>query len=195
MKVKKKKINNMLKVKCNVSNLKQLDKQIDFIDKMTNMKSDKNFQNFIKNKCMSTLEEIMNQLLIGGTTNDYAIDLYKSSNHIQDEKDGFIIYNNAKIAADTKHPENYPKGEFSIALAFEYGVGIVGDGTYTSDHFSPWEYNKHNYQNSWFYIPEGGEFEWARTSGYKGFEIYRNLAIKIENNISQWVREYYNMEV
>lgn len=181
----------MLKVNAKVSGLKKLNKYINYVDKMSNMKKDIAFQDYIKSKCMSALEKIMDELLIGGTTNDYAIDLYKSSNHIQDEEDGFIIYNDAKIAADTKYPDNYPNGEFSIALAFEYGVGIVGEGQYINDHFQPWEYNVNNYENNWFYIPEDGSLEWARTSGYKGFEIYRNLAIEIEKNLKKWVDKYY----
>ena len=181
----------MFKANFDVSGLKELDKHINYVNKMLNMKTDKDFQNYIKNKCMSALEELMDRLLIGGTTNDYAIELYKSSNHIQDEEDGFIIYNDAKIAADTKYPDNYPNGEFSIALAFEYGVGIVGDGQYINDHFSPWEYNVHGYSKNWFYIPEDGELGWARTSGYKGFEVYRNLAITIEQNLKKWVEDYY----
>ena len=44
----------------------------------------------------------------------------------------------------TKHLEDYPNG-FSIALAFEYGVGIVGQ---TNPVPNAWEYNLKDYNKT-----------------------------------------------
>ena len=181
----------MLKISKDFINLKAINKQLDYVNKMLSMKKDKRFQQYIKDKCMNELENIMNELLIGGTTNDEYINVYRECNHIKDEENGFVIYNDAKIPANTKHPDNYPNGEFSLALAFEYGVGIVGEGTYTNDKFTAWDYNINNYNFGWYYKQDG---ELLHSYGYQGFEIYRKLAIEIENNINKWVNDYY-MEV
>ena len=66
------------------------------------MKTDINFQKYIQQKCMEALERIMNIRLVGGTTNDDAISIYRSSNHIIEDVNGFIIYNDAKIPANAK---------------------------------------------------------------------------------------------
>lgn len=181
----------MLKVKVDVKGLKELDKHIELVNKMLKMKTDKDFQTFIQNKCMGTLEKVMNERLTGGTTNDEAISLYRSSNHLQEEEDGFIIYNDAKIPAISSGL--YPNGQFSIALAFEYGVGITGQGTYENDYFQPWEYNVNNYNFGWFYPTGDGSY--STTYGYMGFEIYRYTIIDIQKNLNSWVEEYFRKKV
>lgn len=182
----------MLKTNIDVKGLKELDKHIEFVNKMLRMKTDKDFQKFIQDKCMEALNKVMDQRLVGGTTNDMAIGKYRESNHIQETEDGFIIYNDCKIGADTKHPENYPNGEFSIALAFEYGVGIIGQNT---DNPNAWEYNVNNYNFGWYFLPEDGDGQYHETAGYQGFEIYRYTAIEIQTNLNKWVEEYYSNEV
>ena len=183
----------MFKIKVEMKGLDKLDKHIEYVNKLLKMKTDENFQKFIQDKCMQTLNKVMNERLTGGTTNDDAITLYKSSNHLQEEPDGFVIYNDAKIPAIASQPNNYPGGQFSIALAFEYGVGIVGDGTYTNDHFQPWDYNINKYNFGWKYPKGNGHY--GTTYGYMGFEIYRYTAIEIEKNLSKWVNEYYRKKV
>lgn len=186
--LKKKK--NMIKTNITISNLDALDKQIQYVQKMEKMKTDNSFQKFIQKKCLETLNRVMNERLIGGTTNDEEIDLYKTSNHLEETDNGFIIYNNAKISTDNY--EDYPNGEFSIALAFEYGVGITGEGTYDDDIFTPWEYNINKYNFGWYY--KKGE-EKHHTYGYMGFEIYRYTTIEIKKKLNSWVNEYFNKKV
>lgn len=185
----------MLKVDCNVDNFEGLKKYINKVQIMLNMKVDKKFQTFIQDKCLETVNKITNQRLTGGTTNDMAIPLYKESNHIKETDNGFILYNDAKISADAKNYENYPNGEFSIALAFEYGVGIVGEGTYTDDVFKAWQYNVNNYNFGWKYPTETGDNVYDTTYGYMGFEIYRYTAIEISKNLNKWINEYYSKGV
>ncbi len=183
----------MFKVQINIDSIKKIDKYIEYVDKIKNMKNDKEFQNFIKNKSWETLNKVINNRLKSGqTTNDDSIELYRNSNHIEETSDGFIIYNNAKIPANVNgkqnNIENYPNGEFSIALAFEYGVGIVGIKT---GNEQSWDYNINNYKFGWF-LPKNvmGE-SGIRTIGYEGFQIYRFTAIEIENQLPKWVNEYY----
>lgn len=184
----------MLKYKIEVLNLKGLNKHIDYVNKMLNMKTDKSFQRFIQEKCWNTLQEVMNERLIGGTTNDDQIELYKNSNHIVEDKEGFIIYNDAKIPADYYNilpfdTSSYPSGMFSIALAFEYGVGIIGENT---NNPNAWQYNLGDYNFGW-YLPKNvyGK-SGISTAGYMGFEIYRFTADRIKMRLSKWVNEYYS---
>ena len=77
-------------------------------------------------------------------------------------------------------------------MAFEYGVGITGEGTYQDDYFTPWEYNVNNYNFGWYYTKYG---KTEHTFGYMGFEIYRNISIKVQQNLSGWVNEYFSKKV
>ena len=180
---------SILNIKVVSNDLDKLKGTITLVKKLAKVQSDEEFRKYIQDKCMQTLNLVMNQRLSGGTTNDEFIGLYKSSNHIVTNDKGFVIYNDAKIPVEGKVSENYPNGEFNIALAFEYGTGITGEGTYTEDKFKAWDYNVNNYNFGWYYKKNG---EVLHTYGYMGFEIYRNTAIEIENNIQNWVDEYIN---
>lgn len=176
----------MLKISTNVTGINNIQKTIDFIDKMKSMKQDTDFQKFIQDKCMETLNQVMDERLIGGTTNDDSIELYRNSNHIIDDTEGFIIYNDAKIPANLKDPSTYPGEQFSIALAFEYGVGIIGENTVNEN---AWAYNINNYNFGWYFKDTDGKYH--QTGGYQGFEVYRFTVDKIQKNINSWVYEYY----
>ena len=189
----------MLKVNCEVKGLKELNKKIEYIKKMLQMKTDKSFQKFIQEKVLQAVNLVMQERLVGETTNDDQIELYKSSNHIREEENGFVLYNDAQIPANVKgvqnNIENYPDGMFSIAMAFEYGVGIIGTKTNDSN---AWEYNKNNYNFGWILpkevaeqngIPLGQEY-----AGYQGMQIYRYTAEKIKQDLPKWVEEYFKQE-
>lgn len=183
----------MLNVTTNIDSLEKLDEYIKKVNLLSKVKDNATFREYIQQKCMETLEKVMNTYLKGGTTNDEYIDLYKSSNHLETNDNGFIIYNDATIDADVSGRQNdisnYPDGKFSIALAFEYGVGIVGIGSYENDYFQPWEYNKQNYTFGWW-LPKSAGYGSVTTAGYKGMEIYRHLAIEINANLQKWVKDF-----
>lgn len=193
----------MLKIQPKVDNLEGLKKVIDYAEKMSKMATNKNFQEFIQDKCLRTVESITNQRLSGGTTNDEEIGLYISSHKIESFENGFILYNDAKIPADKYNTlpfdtSGYPNGEFSIALAFEYGVGVVGitgygleKGYAYNDLFSSKSKSHQKLIQEW-YLPNNvmGE-SGILTGGYSGFEIYRYTAIEIENNLKKWIDEFY----
>jgi len=185
----------MLSIKGTVDNLEGLKKYIEYIEKVQNMPTNLEFREYIKLRCIEALEKVMNERL-GGTTNDDSIEEYKKSNFVEDTKDGFILFNNAKIPANVKGIQNdisnYDNGMFNLALAFEYGVGIVGMAT---GNPNAWEYNVQNYNFGWYLpnevadrynIPRGQEF-----AGYKGLEIYRYTAYEINSNLGKWIDEYY----
>lgn len=182
----------MLKVKIDLQGLENLQEHINIAEKFLKLKKDKEWNKFLQQKVLQTLNRVIARRLKGGTTNDDAINLYVSSNKIEETENGFILYNDATIEAETQNKDNYPNGKFSIALAFEYGVGIVGENT-PVDRFIPWQYNVHEYNFGWYFRASDGKYH--QTAGYEGFEIYRYTADSVEKNINKWVKEYYSKEV
>lgn len=181
----------MIKGTLEVSGLDLLQKRIDYVKKLKQMQIDKNFQDFIKRKCLETVIEVSKQRLqVGGgaeqCTNEEYFNEYIENHKIRDTDNGFIIYNDLTVPANTTKPENYPNG-FSIAMAFEYGVGIVGENA--NDNPNAWAYNIHNYQFGWVF-KKGEEF--FATYGYAGFEIYRFSAIEIQKQLPIWVKNYFS---
>lgn len=182
----------MLDAKIQVTNLEDLQKHINFVKQMLSMKTDKSFQEFIKTKVLEVANKVTNERLVGGTTNDDAISAYKSNHKIRDYAEGFILYNDTTIPANSKDTSGYINGEFPVALAFEYGVGIVGQES--SNNENAWQYDINNHgQSGWVFVYEDGR--WERTRGYAGFEIYRNIAIEVSSQLKNWVSEYYKKEV
>ena len=132
----------MLDIKANIQGLEDLKNHIDFVDKMLKMKTDTTFQKFIQDKVLETVKKVTSERLTGGTTNDDAIGLYMENHKIREEQEGFILYNDTMIPANVSGKQNdisnYPNGMFPIALAFEYGVGIIGEENAIS---GAWEYD------------------------------------------------------
>ena len=182
----------MLKVSTNISGLKDLQKQIDKIEKILSLTNDSKYKKFLQNKIMQTLNEVMSERLAGTTNSEY-IEEYKLRNQFRDTDNGFILYNDFTIPAilSTKSTKtrNYSKG-FSVALAFEYGVGIVGQ---ENPKQGAWKYNINQYEKGWYYKSSSGEVLWTR--GYEGLEIYRYTKDRVEKNMNSWVQEYLRNEV
>ena len=173
-----------------IENFDLIQKRIDYIKKLRQMQSDKSFQHFIQDKCLETVKQISYQRLQTGSgaeqcTNDEYFSEYIQNHKIRETDNGFILYNDLTVPANTSKPENYPNG-FSIAMAFEYGVGIVGENA--NDNPNAWTYNVNNYQFGWVF-KNGNEY--FRTYGYAGFEIYRFSAIEIQKLLPSWVQEYF----
>ena len=185
-------------VKPKVQGLKQLDKYINFVNKFTLLKDDVQFQQDFRQWVLDLAIEVSNNLLIGGTTNDEAISTYISNHKIREIIDGegnskgFILYNDTKIPAIVKGKqndiENYPDEMFNVALAFEYGVGIIGPNTNAA---GAWEYNIQGYNFGWYLPKEVAGESGIQTAGYAGFEIYRNIAIEAEKRLNKWIEDYY----
>jgi len=169
-----------------VDNIKGLERHIKYVQDLSKMKSDRKFKKFIQEKCLETVRKITEQRLVGGTTDDEMIQEYKSRHKIREFSDGFVLYNDTTLPASmlsTNHPEDYPNG-FSIALAFEYGIGIVGQNNPVAN---AWEYNLRDYNFGWYYQKYDESYH---TYGYSGFEIYRYTAVEIEKQLPKWVNEY-----
>ena len=189
-----------------IQGLKNLENHIKFVTAMAQMKEDKNFQDFMKDKCLKTVIKKANEMFaINTTTNEDLKEAYLNNNKIRDEKNGFVVYNDLCITKETtKFSEGYI---FCVALAFEYGTGIIGSGS-VSFASNSYEYNvnknkvKVNDQliDGWWlskqknannpYVAESKSSNAVVTQGYSGMEIYRKSVIEIENNLNNWVNEY-----
>ena len=177
-----------LKSSVKVDSLEKLKNYIEYVQKFSTMKTDTEFQKYIQNKFLETVNKITDQRLIGGTTDDEYIEEYKYRHKIKETSDGFILYNDTVLPVEMlpvseKTANNYPNG-FSIALAFEYGVGIVGQN---DAKVGAWDYNVNNWNFAWHYKKDGQTYS---TYGYHGFEIYRYTKEEIENNLQKWIVEY-----
>lgn len=176
----------MIKTNIKVDSVEKLTKHIELVKSLTKLRGDSSFLDFLIEKCMKCLNETIDERLTGGTTNNDSIDEYKKNNVSQKVDGGFIIYNHTMGDISEMTPETqakYPNG-FSIAFAFEYGVGIVGAN---NPKQGAWEYNINEYEKHWVYRKNG---KYRATSGYEGFEIYRFTTEKIRNNLYDWVQEY-----
>lgn len=178
----------MLNTNVDVNGLEEFKKYVDYVKAMNSMKIDKKFQKFIQKKCLETVKQISNDRITNTTTDDEYIVEYKSRHKIRETSDGFILYNDTILPTEMlpvseKNVNNYPNG-FSIALAFEYGIGIVGQN---SAKEGAWEYNVNNWNFPWYYIKYGEKYS---TYGYEGFEVYRFTAEEIKKNLKNWVKEY-----
>lgn len=187
----------MFNVIYNISGLNELKEKIDYINKMLQMTKDSKFQKFIQEKCLQTINEIAREripLYVGEDKNPNLnlLEEYLLRNEIEEIDNGFIIKNSftlptEMLAIGKNKIENYPNG-FNIALAFEYGVGIVGENTPVE---GAWEYNINNYNIAWKFEEYGVSYtSW----GYSGAEVYRYSKEEIKKNLKGWVNEYFNIK-
>lgn len=169
----------MITIKSEINGLENIDKVVSSINKI---KVDRGLIEYIKKKVGNVLAEVMNEKLVGGTTNDEFIDTYKERNRFIDTADGFVLMNDAMALPNGTFHQSYP---FSIALAFEYGVGVVGARNPKDGH---WDYDvKGHGSGGWDYKKYGDVYH---TMGYEGLEIYRTLTERVNKNLSYWIEEY-----
>lgn len=202
----------MINISVKVNSINKLNKHIQYVEKLAKMKTDIRFQKEIQDRVLETVNRITEQRLVGGTTNDDAISEYKKNHKIRplidknNEEIGFELYNDTKVPANVNGVQNdisnYPEGMFSVALAFEYGVGIVGSNT---SNPNAWKYNINTYNqdksNNYgagylfgWYLPKDVANEYGingEYGGYQGFEIYRYTAKEIETMLPKWVNDYF----
>jgi hypothetical protein len=191
-----------------IQGLKNLENHVKFVTAMAQMKEDKKFQDFIKDKCLKTVIKKANEMFaINTTTNEDLKEEYLKNNKIRDEEGGFVVYNNLCI---TKETTRISKGyTFCVALAFEYGTGIIGSGSVSSSPDS-YKYNVNNNKvkvndqmiDGWWlskqknannpYVAESKSGNAVVTQGYSGMEIYRKSVVEIEKSLNNWVNEYFN---
>ncbi len=176
----------MINVSTKINSIDKLQRYIYCVNVLNGKETDNDFMDFLKQKFMRTLNDVIDVNLKDGTTNDEYIEEYKKNNIIEDTSDGFVLYNHtmADISEMSPHTQaKYPNG-FSIALAFEYGVGIVGEN---NAKMGAWEYNVNKHNFAWRYKKDGQIYS---TYGYEGMEIYRKTVTLINGSMKSWLFEY-----
>lgn len=168
----------MISVRISARNKKALDQHIEFVKKLILMETDKKFQKYIQNKCLETVKRVTDELMrYSGAT----VEAYKNNHKIEETENGFILYNDTVVESDSA---GYG-GSFPIALAFEYGTGIVGSQNAKE---GAWDYNINNHEKGWNYF-KNDKFHF--TQGYEGMEIYKKTEDVIKRQLSSWVMNYY----
>lgn len=183
----------MLKIQCEVVGLKELQKKIDYVNQLLKMKTDKTFQYFIQNKVLETVKKVSIERLVGKTTNEEDIEDYNANHKIRIEDDGFVLYNDYKIPADKYNTlpfdtSSYPDGMFNLAIAFEYGVGVIDTSGISKSK------SHQRLGNEWYLPKNVNGASGILTQGYEGQGIYKYTKIEIENNLPKWVEEYFTQE-
>lgn len=173
----------MLVIKNKIEGIENIDKVISLIDKVNDNKS---FNDYIKDKVKEVLKQVMEEKLVGNTTNEEDVEVYKQRNFFEDTDSGFILYNDSMVYPGERGHQYYP---FCIALAFEYGTGIVGASSPKEGH---WDYNIKKYKRDWSYHRNGVDYT---TQGYEGMEIYRTIKDRVNDNLEKWTKEYFKKEV
>lgn len=168
----------MISVRISARNKKALDQHIEFVKKLILMETDKKFQKYIQNKCLETVKRVTDELMrYSGAT----VEVYKNNHKIEETENGFILYNDTAVESESP---GYG-GAFPIALAFEYGTGIVGSQNAKE---GSWGYNINNHEKGWNYF-KNDKFHF--TQGYEGMEIYKKTEDVIKRQLSSWVINYY----
>lgn len=196
----------MFKIDIDIDSLKKLDKHIEFVNKMLKMKTDKEFQDYIKKKCLDEVKSYARlRLTQNTTTNEDLKDEYINGIFIRDTSNGFDIVSNLTIdKPTTPHSDGYT---FSVSMAFEYGTGIIGMGS--ADAPSGYRYNVNENKvvindelvDGWW-IPANkagnsitfGESKSGSavvTQGYEGMEIFRFAGANITQKMPQWLNDYF----
>ena len=179
-----------LKVTPNIDSLKKFQEYIDYVKKFSTLSYDREFQKYIQNKFLETVNKISLERLSGGTMSQE----YISNNKIRELDDGFVLYNDTTVDTDS---EGYD-GTFCIALAFEYGTGIIGQN---NPREGAWQYNVKGHTDGWWYpsnwddpnpikwVDKDGNIR-AFTRGMQGYEIYRYTQEEIKKQLTNWIKEY-----
>lgn len=169
---------NMLKIKFDII----VKSDSDTIQMICNINvSDMNLNQYLGEKSLAELKEVINKrynLSRGETFNEYL-----NNNILNVDDNGFKISNGTFVETG-----QYP---FNIALAFEYGMGIIGQ---ENPKESAWEYNVNMHQSRWSYYNQILN-EIGFTKGYQGMEIFRYAKEEIIKNLPNWIKEYYERGV
>ena len=81
-------------ISTDVKGIEKLEKHIDYVTKMLQMKTDKSFQKYIQSKVLETVKEVAtNRLALSETTNYEWIEEYQKNHKIREVEGGFELYN------------------------------------------------------------------------------------------------------
>lgn len=183
---------------------KDIQKQIDYLNKVGKALSSKEFFDYIKKKCEDILDDLTKNLLnSGGDLENGYLHIYRNSHKVDVNGEEIVISNNALVSLGQILAENYTESSkiklaqnyangFDLAKAVEYGTGVVGASSFASAMASQddWEYDLNNHGNKGWFYRSNGNIYWSK--GYTGTLIYERAIQKIEENVDDWIAEYIN---
>lgn len=199
----------MLKINTNIQGLDKLNKQIERLDKLIELQKNQSMLNIkLAQKMLDIVNNVARQRInLVPTSNDELKDEYLNNNKFRIEGDTIIIYNDlCIISPQSKVSDEYT---FCVALAFEYGTGVIGK---ENPKVGAWNYDVNSENNRAFidgekldgwWIPKskaGGVNTLAESrsgnavvvQGYEGMEIYRFAREEIIKQLPKLINDLLN---
>lgn len=199
----------MLKISSSVQNLDKLEQQIKRVDKLLELQKD---QSLLCEKLATQMLKILNQVAkqrinLIPTSNDDLKGSYLNNNKYRIEGNTIILYNDLCVVSPaSKISDEYT---FCVALAFEYGTGVIGK---ENPKIGAWSYDVNSGRNRAFingeqldgwWLPKekaGGVKILAESKngnavvvqGYEGMEIYRFAREEIVKQLPKIINDLLN---
>lgn len=199
----------MLKINSSVQNLDKLEQQIKRVDKLLELQKD---QSLLCEKLATQMLKILNQVAkqrinLIPTSNDDLKGSYLNNNKYRIEGNTIILYNDLCVVSPaSKISDEYT---FCVALAFEYGTGVIGK---ENPKIGAWSYDVNSGRNRAFingeqldgwWLPKekaGGVKILAESKngnavvvqGYEGMEIYRFAREEIVKQLPKIINDLLN---
>lgn len=199
----------MLKISSSVQNLDKLEQQIKRVDKLLELQKD---QSLLCEKLATQMLKILNQVAkqrinLIPTSNDDLKGSYLNNNKYRIEGNTIILYNDLCVVSPaSKISDEYT---FCVALAFEYGTGVIGK---ENPKIGAWNYDVNSGRNRAFingeqldgwWLPKekaGGVKILAESKngnavvvqGYEGMEIYRFAREEIVKQLPKIINDLLN---
>lgn len=199
----------MFKINTTIQGLDKLQKEIDRVDKLLQLQTNiQLFNTKLAERMLKIVNEVANnRISMFPTTNEEHKSEYLRNNKYQIEGNTIIIYNDTKITSPKSRVSD--AYEFSIAMAFEYGTGIIGE---QNPKIGAWKYDVNKENNRAFvdgekidgwWIPKskaGGVNTLAESrsgnavvvQGYEGMEIYRFAREEIIKQLPKLINDLLN---
>ena len=199
----------MLSISTNVQGLDKLQKEITRLEKIVKLQKDKTMLNErLAQEMVKIVRNVATQRLsLVPTSNEEYKNMYLSNNKYRIEGDKIIIYNDLCIVSPkSKVSDEYM---FCIALAFEYGTGVIGK---ENPKIGAWAYDVNKDKNRafidgkqldgwWIPAEQAGSVPTLATSksgkavvvqGYEGMEIYRFAQEEIIKQLPMIIKKLIN---
>lgn len=199
----------MLKISSSVQNLDKLEQHIKRVDKLLELQKD---QSLLCEKLATQMLKILNQVAkqrinLIPTSNDDLKGSYLNNNKYRIEGNTIILYNDLCVVSPaSKISDEYT---FCVALAFEYGTGVIGK---ENPKIGAWSYDVNSGRNRAFingeqldgwWLPKekaGGVKILAESKngnavvvqGYEGMEIYRFAREEIVKQLPKIINDLLN---
>lgn len=166
-----------------VIKIKGLEETVVYLENLKDLYSNRNFINFIKQKCLKTVKyqtDVRLSSLVD--LNSALLSNYRNNHKTVDTENGFILYNDLMN-------DGWVEYDFSIAEAVEYGIGIKGLGTGITASGNGYQYDINSHGDTgWVYKDKDGKTVW--TKGYEGRNVYYYTYLEIMSKMESWIDEF-----